>query len=104
MAEGRLSASGRTADVYEWGDGQVLKLFRNGLAHADVERESQVASAVAAAGLAPAFHDVVQRHRRRAFVVAEHDRTSNGEVKGRGGCFASIPSLKTLDWLAARNP
>ena len=60
MTERRLIASGRTAEVYEWGDSQVLKLFRSGWARADVDREAQVAKAVAAAGLASAIHDLVR--------------------------------------------
>ena len=76
MTERRLIASGRTAEVYEWGDSQVLKLFRSGWARADVDREAQVAKAVAAAGLAPAIHDLVRVADRDGIVYERVDGPS----------------------------
>lgn len=50
---GRFIASGRTAEVHEWGPGWVLKLFRVGIDLALVQREHGIAVAVFEAG-APA--------------------------------------------------
>src|SRR5687768_17016593 len=47
---------GRTAEVFAWGDGRVLKLFYAGAPETSVERETAAAAAVTAAGLpAPRF-------------------------------------------------
>jgi aminoglycoside phosphotransferase (APT) family kinase protein len=54
-------AGGRTAEVYRWGDNQVLKLFAAGTEPAAVEREAGIVRAVHAAGLpAPAVGNIVQ--------------------------------------------
>lgn len=48
-------ARGRTADVYAWDDGQVLKLFHNWFSREDVEYEQRIGRAVHASGVsAPA--------------------------------------------------
>ncbi|MGA2849413.1 MAG: aminoglycoside phosphotransferase family protein [Terracidiphilus sp.] len=50
---GKFIASGRMADVHEWGPGWVLKLFREGIDLAVVRREHSISIAVFEAG-APA--------------------------------------------------
>jgi thiamine kinase len=58
---GQPIAAGRTAEIYAWEAGQVLKLFRPGWEEADANYEAYKARAVHAAGLpAPAVGDVVQ--------------------------------------------
>lgn len=53
---GRLIGQGRTAEVYEYGDGRVLKLFRPEMPPSFSQHEAEVARAVTEAGLpAPAF-------------------------------------------------
>ncbi len=44
-------AAGRTAEIYPWGEGMVLKLFYAWFSPEDVEYEAHIASAVHAAGL-----------------------------------------------------
>lgn len=44
-------ARGRTADVFAWHDGYVLKLFHAGFDQESIEREAQISRAVYAAGL-----------------------------------------------------
>ncbi len=57
---GPALAHGRTAAVYAWGDGRVLKLFCDGFTERAVEHEAEVARAIHACGQpAPAVHDVV---------------------------------------------
>jgi thiamine kinase len=49
--KGVLIGEGRTAQIYAWGDGQALKLYRAGWPASWVEHEARVSSAVAATGL-----------------------------------------------------
>jgi Ser/Thr protein kinase RdoA (MazF antagonist) len=48
---GQLLARGRTAEIYAWGDGQVLKLFVPGTADEAIEQEEQSGRIVYAARL-----------------------------------------------------
>ncbi len=50
------SASGRTAEIFEYSDGRVLKLFRAGWSRKANEHEAHVARIVAAGGFAPKTH------------------------------------------------
>jgi uncharacterized protein (TIGR02172 family) len=85
QGRGPLVGVGRTAEVYAWGEGQVLKLYRAGLPRAWVEREARVGRIVAAAGLhAPAVGELV-------------------EVDGRWGIvYQRIEGPSMLDTLVAR--
>lgn len=54
-------ASGRTADIYPWSEGEVVKLFHAWVPPGDVEVERQKAAAAYAMGLAtPAVGSIVQ--------------------------------------------
>jgi hypothetical protein len=54
-AKGPMIGEGRTAEVYLWGDGEVLKLYRAGYPAQWVDYEAKVARLVFEAGLgAPA--------------------------------------------------
>lgn len=54
-------ARGRTADVYAWDDGHVLKLFHNWFKLDDIEYELKIARAVHASGVeSPLAGDLVQ--------------------------------------------
>lgn len=58
---GQPIALGRTAKIYAWQDGQVLKLFHNWFALEDIEYEARLGRAVHAAGLpVPAVGEIVQ--------------------------------------------
>jgi Ser/Thr protein kinase RdoA (MazF antagonist) len=48
---GKVLGEGRTAEIYAWGEGQVLKLYRVGWPASWVEHEAQVSNAVVATGL-----------------------------------------------------
>jgi Ser/Thr protein kinase RdoA (MazF antagonist) len=61
MLPGRRIAEGRTAEVYLWGETQVLKLFRDWMPAAAAEYEARIARSVAAAGApVPAVGEVVE--------------------------------------------
>lgn len=50
MQKGAHLADGRTAEIFEWGEERVLKLFRPGWSAADADYEYEVARAVEATG------------------------------------------------------
>ena len=61
MHLGKPIALGRTAEIYAWKDGYVIKLFRDWMTAASVEYEARVARAVHTAGLSvPAVGEVVE--------------------------------------------
>ncbi|HEY4721512.1 MAG TPA: aminoglycoside phosphotransferase, partial [Anaerolineae bacterium] len=58
MTKGPLIGEGRTAEVYAWGDHQILKLYRRDMPNDWVEYEAKVGRMVCEAGLAaPAIGD-----------------------------------------------
>ena len=58
---GKPIARGRTADVYMWQEGQVLKLFHGWFTLEDIQYEQQIAGAIHSAGLpVPAVGDILQ--------------------------------------------
>lgn len=60
MTRGPMIAQGRTAELFAWGDGQVLKLFRQDFPVESVRYEADVASMAYEAGLTvPAVGDIV---------------------------------------------
>ena len=62
-------ATGRTAEIYAWEPGTVLKLFRAEFPQGDADYEAKVGRAVGALGIpAPAVIDVVERDGRRGIV------------------------------------
>ncbi len=59
--KGSLIGIGRTAEVYAWGEDQVVKLFRREMPRQLAQREAEIASVVAGAGLhAPAVGGLVE--------------------------------------------
>ena len=68
---------GFTADVYAWGRGRLLKLFRAGTAVHEVRREYDATRAVSRAGLpAPAVFDLVEVDGRVGIVMERIDGPS----------------------------
>ena len=69
IALDRPIAQGRTADVYEWDDGQILKLFHHWFEMGDVEYERKIAQAVHASGVrSPAVGDLVEIQGRKGLI------------------------------------
>jgi Ser/Thr protein kinase RdoA (MazF antagonist) len=70
-------AVGRTAEVYAWGDNQVLKLFRAGFPDTMADKEAYAGRIVAEAGVgAPPMGDVVVVAGRRGIVYGRIDGES----------------------------
>ncbi|MEW6086172.1 MAG: aminoglycoside phosphotransferase family protein [Chloroflexota bacterium] len=65
----RPLAHGRTADIYAWEDGFVLKLFHDWFPLEDVEYEYRIAQAVHENGVrSPAVKEIVQVHGRNGLI------------------------------------
>lgn len=61
MAYGALIGEGKVAEVFEYGEGRVLKLYRAGQPKSDAMREAQVLGVVARGGVrAPRAYEVVE--------------------------------------------
>ena len=62
-------AEGRTAEVYEWENGYILKLYRDWCPPNWVEHEAKVAHAITKAGIpSPAAGEIVEVKQRRGLV------------------------------------
>ncbi len=69
MEAKQLIARGRTAEVYAWGSGQVLKLFYPSVGRVAVEYEQRLAQTVVAAGVkTPAVGEIVELEGRLGLV------------------------------------
>lgn len=74
-------ALGRTAEIYAWGDGQVLKLFYDWVSPVDVRFEAeQTRRALAAGQRVPAVKDEVQIDGRPGLVLERVDGESLFQV------------------------
>ena len=62
-------AEGRTAEIYEWNQGQILKLYRDWCPSHWVEDESKVAHAIHKAGIpSPAVGEILEVNHRRGLI------------------------------------
>src|SRR5215203_7265395 len=62
-------AEGRTAEIYAWDDGTVLKLYREWCPSHWVEHESKIAHAIVAAGIpTPAAGEIIEVNGRRGLI------------------------------------
>lgn len=67
--KGPLLARGRTAEVFAWGEGQVIKLYMEGWEMAEVEHEARNAKAAYQSGFTvPAVGDVVEMEGRYGLI------------------------------------
>jgi len=81
MHLGTPIALGRTAEIYAWKDGYIIKLFRNWMTAASVEQEARVARAVHRAGLpVPAVGEVVEVNGRLGLVYERVEGVSMLEI------------------------
>lgn len=68
---GQPIARGRTADIYAWETGYVLKLFRGGFDLEDIKYEAHLAQIVHASGLpVPRVGDIVHLNERYGLIYA----------------------------------
>lgn len=90
---GKRIAVGRTAEIYAWGDRQVVKLFRDWFPAEAAESEARIARAVYASGLpAPWVGDLIEVKGRRGLVYERLDGENMGRAiflkPWRVSCFA----------------
>lgn len=84
MRKGKLLGQGRTAEVYAWGDFQVLKLFFTTWPAEWIHQEARVARVVHEAGLAcPAAGDLIEVEGRLGIVYERIDGPSMLEEVAR---------------------
>lgn len=70
-------AEGRTAEIYEWGDSHILKLFREWCPYDWVHYEAQVARAIMEASIpSPAVGEVIEVNDRRGLIYERLDGVS----------------------------
>lgn len=70
-------AQGRTAEIYPWDDGQILKLFRDWCPADWVDYEARIARAVYEAGVpSPAVGEIVEVRGRRGLIYERLDGVS----------------------------
>lgn len=70
-------AQGRTAEIYPWNDGHILKLFRDGCPADWVDYEARIAHAVYTAGIpSPAVGEIVEVQGRRGLIYERLDGVS----------------------------
>jgi uncharacterized protein (TIGR02172 family) len=70
-------ARGRTADVYVWDEGHVLKLFHNWFEPENIQYEQRIAKAVVASGVkAPIVGDVIRVNDRNGLIYERVAGTS----------------------------
>lgn len=70
-------ASGRTAEIYAWGEGRILKLLRPGFWSGLIQQEQAITSAIYQAGLpAPKIYEIVEVDGRPGIVYERVDGPS----------------------------
>ncbi len=81
MGDLQLIGKGRLAEVFAWGDTQVLKLFAVGRDAAAIEAEARISQSVHAAGVVtPGTHGIVEVEGRRGIV---YDRAPGTSMLGQ---------------------
>ena len=77
-------AYGRTADIYAWEEGTILKLFHNWFDLEGIKFEAQMARAVHASGLpVPAVGEIVQVNGRNGLIYERVTGLAMGELLSR---------------------
>ena len=77
-------AAGRTAEIYPWEEGTVLKLFYDWFDVDSIRYEAQIAQAVSAIGVpAPAVGEIIQVNGRNALVYERLDGSAMWAVMAR---------------------
>jgi aminoglycoside phosphotransferase (APT) family kinase protein len=81
---GQPIAQGRTAEIYAWHEGWILKLFYEWFGADSIEYEAQVARAVSQAGLpVPAVGEIIEVEGRRGLLYERVDGPTMLEALGR---------------------
>lgn len=81
---GQPLSHGRTADVYAWEEGQVLKLFHDWVDLHDINYEREIGRAVYASGLpVPAVGEIIRVHGRHGLIYERVEGPSMWEAVQR---------------------
>jgi Ser/Thr protein kinase RdoA (MazF antagonist) len=84
MELGRPLSHGRTADVYAWQEGQVLKLFHDWFDLDSIQYEQRIGRALQSAGLpVPAVGEILQINASNGLVYERVDGRPMWEILGR---------------------
>jgi uncharacterized protein (TIGR02172 family) len=83
MKKGPLIGTGRSAEVFAWGDDRVLKLFMDWVSQSLIEREARLSRVIYEAGLpAPAVEDIIEVEGRRGIIFERVEGRSMLEEMG----------------------
>lgn len=94
MTLGDRIGEGRTAEIFEWGDGLVVKLFRSFMSEDAADHEAFVTSVAAAAGApTPACHGIVDVEGRRGVVYERLGGPMLGQAIFDGDPFGAMRDL-----------
>jgi hypothetical protein len=74
MEKGRLIGQGRTSEVYDWDDENIVKLYRKGMPFADVLNEFNISNCVYGNGLLTPFAKEIVEVEERKGIVFERIR------------------------------
>ena len=70
MEKGDLLGKGMTADVYQWGQDKVLKLYKEGYREEWIKREGAIGRKIHEAGVpSPAIYDMVEIDGRKGIIL-----------------------------------
>ena len=94
---GKFLAAGRTADIYEWDTGFVLKLFHTWMLAEDIQYEYRMAQAVYDSGLAPLVNTVVQYEGKTGLIYERVEGISMFDVFKRSTWKAHQLAQKMAD-------
>lgn len=100
LGYGRLIGEGKVAEVFEYGEGRVLKLYRAGQPKSDATREAEVLAVVAQGGVqAPRAHGVVELDGRWGVVMDRVEGRTFAEpmladMAGAGPYFTAMARLQ----------
>lgn len=95
----RPIANGGTAEIYAWKEGEILKLFKDYMDLASIEREARISRAVFASGLpVPAAGEIVQVNGRFGLVYERVEGSSMWEelAKRPWRCIRSARRMAEL--------
>jgi len=90
-------ASGRTADIFAWHDGQVLKLFHDWFRLEDIQYEQRIAQAVHACGLpVPSVGEIIQVNNQNGLIYQRIVASSMWELMRPWNCLRYARQMAIL--------
>jgi uncharacterized protein (TIGR02172 family) len=95
MEKGTLIGTGRTAEVYAWGDERILKLYQDWMPDISIEWEFAITRRAREAGLpVPAAEEIVRVDRRSGIVFERiHGISMLADLQARPGAILSLSRL-----------